>query len=266
VANFVDRLAARLKVRKPFLYAGAGVIGIGILSLFRARSRASAASTPFALPSFASQEKVTRAEAGSDGFVSIPPKNLAAQAGVGSDIYTLARFLGSEHARGNPKERASIAWAIVNTAKKREVSLLKLATVVRTSGVSTDTGLYGKQEMPQGNRYASTARDPSKADIYIASQVLAGTWPDPTGGADQFVDPKTQRSLVISKPNRYLPLDTLLRGPRSDGSWGWTMSSGSKQVKEVVVVDGTDANELWMVRKIVPGGVPGTRVVPAPYA
>lgn len=70
----------------------------------------------------------------------------------------------------------------------------------------------------------------------------------------------TQRRMRRDKPDRYADLDTLLRTGRS-GKDPWL-----KGGKEVIAVKGTDSDQLWFIRRIVPGGTPMATVIPAPYA
>lgn len=218
----------------------AGAIG---LLVWTSRRRKGAA---FTLPSFIKNVKVTSGIADSEGWVQATPKDLARQAGgVSVETYTLARFLGSEYASGSPLARASIAWAILNTLKKRQTvgtgagrdrawTLLRMATFTAKHG---DRGLYGSQEH---GRFASTARDPTDADLYIANMVLTGAWKDPTGGADQFLDPKTQRILHERKPDIYKSVEDVL------ANW-----LGTKGTREPFVVPGTDGDKLLFVRNKV---------------
>ena len=159
----------------------------------------------FVVPSTISRAAVTAAQE-VDGWIRTPPAELARRAGVPIDVYTLARFLASEvsRARGadHDMERIAIAWTILNEAHRRDRervagvrwNLPRLATWIGRQG---DSGLYGRQH--QG-RFASTHADPGGAEIYIARQILAGAWPDPTGGATMFFSPAAQRDLNARFP------------------------------------------------------------------
>lgn len=200
------------------------------------------ASVLFTYPSFATDRAVTNAPVGPDGFVRAEPRALAAQAGVGVETYTLARFLGSEWASGSAIEKAAIAWSIVNKARQRGWTILRMATTVvygpRGDKTVWDSGLYGRQDMqawrPGANRYAATARDPTGKDLYVASMVLGGAWPDVTRGGDQFFDPRTQARLHERDPETFdAPADVIAR---------WTHDG-----RQVRSIPGTDASRLLVI-------------------
>ena len=189
-------------------------------------------------PSYATDAPVTNARAGDDGWVRVAPRDLAAQARVGVEYYTLARVIDSEMANGSPLEKTAIGWAIVNEARRRGWSLLRLATNTSRHG---DLGLYGSQEH---GRYMSTARDPSSRAVYIATMILDGHWGDPTGGANQFFNPEVQRRKHAQYP---CPNVRNARGACYDPpeviAQRW--SAGGR---EVVVLAGTRQDQLWFVR------------------
>lgn len=199
----------------------------------------------FAYPSFVRGRKVTNARADSDGWVRKPQAELAREAGEAMGLpgpldlstYTLARFLGSEWASARSREKASIAWCIVNRLRLRRRAypnagwtMLRMATKTTRHG---DRGLFGSQEH---GRYASTSRDPTDKDVYVASMVLSGAWPDLTGGANQFFDPATQRAMHRRKPHLYKTPEELIAS--------WT-ASGRQEVYPTP--SGVRANELVML-------------------
>lgn len=174
----------------PWLLAGFALLGIAVALGRRAGPRAAASTAArYAYPSFVRNRKVTNASANSDGWVTVSPRDLARQAKVDPETYALARSIGSEWASGTAAEKAAIAWAIINRARQRGWSVEKLSTFTSREG---DRGLFGSQEH---GRNHSTARDPTDRDIYVATMVLAGRWPDETGGATKFFDPVTQDIL-----------------------------------------------------------------------
>ena len=216
---------------------------LGIALATRGRRRRAAAT--YALPSYIRNRKVTRSTEDAEGWVVESPANLARQAGgVPVNDDALARTLASEHARGTPLEKASIAHALVNKARQRGWSILRMATTVvygpRGDKTVWDSGRYGRQNMGRwrtgANRYAATQADPTDADRYIATMVLHGGWPDPTGGADQFLDPQTQRRLHERDPSTWDSVEDKLAQ--------WT----SRGDREVYVVPGTDPDRLVFVR------------------
>ena len=192
----------------PALAVAAAVLAAAVLLSRRAHAATVAATvrtpSPFAYPSYIRGRKVTDAEAGDDGWVRASPADLARRAGV--DIYTstLARILGSDWSSGTAMEKSLIAFMVLNRLRRRQRAypnagwtLLKMATHTGDYG---DRGLYGSQEH---GRYASTARDPTDRDVYVATMVLSGRWPDLTRGADQWFDPESQRKLRAKKPHLY---------------------------------------------------------------
>lgn len=209
---------------------GWGLAGAGVLWWL---SRRGGSGGVYAFPSYLTGQRVTRAEAGSDGFVHVDPAELARTAAGGPyhvEILALARFLGSEYSSGNAVEKAAIGWTILNRARKRGWSILRLATTVCCgAGNCYDSGRFGRQEMPDGcNRYAATSRDASDADVYVSTQILAGRWPDPTQGGDAFFDPRTQARLHLERPSRYRSVPDLL------ASWG---VGTTKSIRSIPGVD-----------------------------
>ena len=185
--------------RRAYVYGALGGAALALL----ARSRHRPTSGVYTLPSFATRDRATRTTVDPDGFVRADPRTLASQARSDVETNTMARFIASEFGSGTPLEKAAIAWAIKNKARQRGWSILRMATTVcwKENGQArcADTGLYGKQFMggavvggaarPRANRYAATPKDPTRADLHIATMVLSGAWPDPTGGATMFLDP-----------------------------------------------------------------------------
>lgn len=237
----------------PWLLLGlAAALGIAAVARRGTGAAPGAPGAPaFAYPSYVTGKRLTHAEADdADGFVHVAPSALAAQVGQTVEHHTLTRFLGSEMAGGNPAEKAAIAWSVVNALRKRQRAypnarwtMLKMATYVawKVDGQrdGEDTGLYGKQDMNAwrrgANRYASTARDPSDRDAYVATMVLSGAWPDLTHGGDQFLDPRDQRMLHEKNPGTYASVEDKLAD--------WT-DNGRKQVRRI---PGTDANRLLVI-------------------
>ena len=197
--------------RRYYVYGALG--GAGLVAILMRRR-------PAGLPSFATGDRATRADPDAQGFVRQRPKDLAAQAGADVESYTLARFAESEFSSGSPVEKTAVMWAIVNESRRRGWSLLRIATTVcwRTpSRGCEDTGMYGRQSMtkwrPTANRYAATSRDPTKADIYLATQTLHGSARDPTGGATKFLDPS-----AFGKQSGTRSLEEVLAKWKSEGN------------------------------------------------
>ena len=191
--------------RKTLLLLGGGLVLAGGLSLLVYRKFI------LGFPLNIIGRKITKAPADAGGWVLIPPGALAGQVGVSVDTYSLTRVIGSEYADGNFIEKLGIGWVIVNEARRRGTSLTKLATKTSKFG---DKGLYGSQEH---GRFASTARDPTDEDLYVARGILAGAFSDPTGGAVNFFSPSAQRQLAVSKPHLYDPPEVFFSNRKKEG-------------------------------------------------
>jgi len=143
--------------------------------------------------------RLTHATYGPDGVVRVAPGLLAKQAGTDLDSYALARMIASEHGRDSTEVKIAIAHVALNYAVRvgRSISSLLLR-----ANHPQHTGYFGTQrdideDSPHYNesdRYASTALDPYAGELEIATGVLVGTFPDPTGGAIQFDAPPAFKS------------------------------------------------------------------------
>ena len=212
------------------------LIGAGVL--------AAGTGAAVVVPAVLRRRKLTNTKATPDGWVEASPQRLAAEAGLDIEAYTLARFLGSEIASGNNKEKVAVAWTIKNTKNRRGWTFLKLATETTRYG---NRGQYGSQEH---GRFASTSRDPTAHDAEIAKMVLSGKVADPTAGATKWFDPETQRIMNKKRPCGvprtgedkkkacYRAVDTIIREWEADKS-------------ERVAVSGTNAKKLMFFRPIV---------------
>lgn len=128
--------------------------------------------------------KVTRTKLNEDDYVAVKPKELAGSAFLHVDVYSLARCIASEHPLGNLWEKSVIGAAILNEAEFRGVTVTKLLIRRSYKGrLLTGNGFYGKQ----AGRHASTALDPRELDVSVATNILNGFFPDPTGGARRFL-------------------------------------------------------------------------------
>lgn len=154
----------------------------------------------FAAPAVVNRVKrgarVTDAEAPDGGYTTAEPKTLATKAGVSLEIYTAGRVLASEAASGSEAERIATLWCVVNEARARKQTIYKLAT-----GGTKGAGFFGAQNA--GGRYVSTRRDPTTADIALATRILGGELTDPTGGARRFISPAGQDALAARGQKGY---------------------------------------------------------------
>jgi len=113
------------------------------------------------------------------------PEDLAGEAELGLEEYSLARCLAGEGYDGGggyigeTSGRVVIAQCVVNEARARGRTLTALLTGA--------DGRYGSQGRQVG--YASTAQDPNRWHGQIARYVLAGRVPDLARGGRQFVPP-----------------------------------------------------------------------------
>src|SRR5258706_1638619 len=72
--------------------------------------------------------RLTHAPADSTGLVFADPQDLADQAGLSLEQYSLARMLGSEEPHTDPTTQAAIAWCTINEAARRGTSITALLT------------------------------------------------------------------------------------------------------------------------------------------
>jgi hypothetical protein len=174
--------------------------------------------------------KLTSHVAPKGGFVDVPPETIAAEVGVYVDYYSLARCIGSESSGSSPDaERLAIAWCVVNQCRQWGTTI--------TAGVcrgKTGAGFYGAQDAP--GRWISTARDPSAADLELATAVLNGQRADNTGGATKFFHADSQAALHVKDPAKYKTPEAVI------AAWG----------KEgYVVVDvGVSRDRFVVMRKV----------------
>jgi len=162
-------------------------------------------------------------------IVQESPGELALSAGVPLEVYSLARMIASEHGSDGPEIKTAVGFAAWNEARRRGTTITKLMTASKKS-----PGHFGAQHM---GRYASTARDPRAIDLAIAGKILGGALSDPTGGANQFDAPKTQRILHKRDPSKF-PTPEKVAANRIAGG------------QEMVSIPGVDADYLrfWRPR------------------
>ncbi len=138
-------------------------------------------------------KRLTRTTLNENGDVDTAPDELVSQASavagrsVSHDEYALARMLASEESGASPETKTAISWVAVNEARSRGRSVFHLLVTDKGPG----DGLFGEQR----GRYASTRTDPYESDLQIATYVLDGVTPDPTGGAIHFYRPALQDKL-----------------------------------------------------------------------
>lgn len=149
------------------------------------------------------------------GVVPGDPSDLADQAGLSQEAYSLARALSSEEGSSDTTTQAAVCWCIINEAHRRGTSITALVTQAKNPDHS---GSYGTQSdidaqpdadgnptnprYKKSDRYCSTALDPYTRDGDIASQCLDGTIADLTGGANQFDRPAGEKNPDQVAANR----------------------------------------------------------------
>jgi hypothetical protein len=128
------------------------------------------------------------------GVVPGAPEDLAAQAGLDVEAYSLARAIASEEGHSDFLIKVAVAWAIKNYADKHGRTITSLVTRANNGA---HAGRYGTQRdidqasanYNKSDRYCSTATDPYEEEGRIAQGVLEGSIADTTNGADQFDRP-----------------------------------------------------------------------------
>lgn len=134
---------------------------------------------------------------GADGLVDADPFELAAAAGLSPDVYALARCMASEHTNDPDAYLVCVGWAVNNFAIERYGEREGAIVDLLTNGAGTaGDGFFGEQKAAAGTKYASTAQDPHQRHAEIAAGIIAGTTPDPTGGATHFFSPRSQDALA----------------------------------------------------------------------
>ncbi len=147
--------------------------------------------------------RLTHTPADSTGFVDAEPSELADQAGASLEAYALARMISSEEGQQDPTTQAAIAWATINTARKRSSSVAALLLRAKND---RNNGYFGSQKDKDpdsenfggSDRYASTALDPYARDLTIATQCIDGTLPDFTGGATNYDRPAGEDAVKVA--------------------------------------------------------------------
>lgn len=149
-------------------------------------------------------------------YIATSPAQLAAQAGVDIETYSLARVLASEGYGGEDVGEiwaiVAIAQAVVNTARARGKNITALVTA-STWGTPL-AGHYGEQS----GRYAATSADPREWHLAVARAVLQGAVPDLARGATQFFDPLVQDGGV-QRGTKIKTADAILQSWHAHSAW-----------------------------------------------
>lgn len=159
------------------------------------------------LQSLTRGRRLTHAVADDTGVVEADPGDLASQAGLTLDQYALARTISSEEGDSDNVTQGAVAWATLNEANRRGVSVAQL--VLKAKNPAHD-GLFGSQgdkdpaspNFHHSDRYCSTALDPYDQEGQIACAVLAGTIADITGGATKYDRPGLEKNPDKIAANR----------------------------------------------------------------
>ena len=127
------------------------------------------------------------------GIIPQLPSDLAADAGVDIDQYSLARALMSEDS--NTDARTGIGWAVKNHCAKLGQSI---TAVVTANPKNTACDGHYSREMP--GKYCSTAHSPNSTCLDLAADIISGTIADPTGGATLWDGPEGQDAAHARNP------------------------------------------------------------------
>jgi hypothetical protein len=196
-------------MRRGWLYAAAAAAGVAAWWIFGQRDPGGlvgdlAQQLNDALNAIVKGDRLTHAPYDkTTGVVPGAPEDLAAEAQLDVDAYSLARMIASEEGRSNNSIKAAVAWAVANRAASSGRGVTGLLTHAR---LPAHSGSYGTQRnIEEGtagyngsDRYASTASDPYEGDGVIAAAVASGQLPDPTGGAEYFDRPGSEDAEKVA--------------------------------------------------------------------
>jgi hypothetical protein len=176
--------------------------------------------------------EVDSARPGPDGVVPVAPAKLAADAGVSLEIYSLGRMIASEAGGEGAAAWTAVGWAAVNEASALGKSVF--GTLTTSKAGKPGAGMFGRQNL---GRYAATGLPPRRGHLELAAQILAGTTPDPTGGARRWISPKAQDALAAKGAKGYRKTAAEVDAARRAD--GWTP----------VLVAGIEPRDLTLYRK-----------------
>lgn len=184
------------------------ILGLAALGLmFFALVRRSAGSALRAIASAGKKRVGPATSLTDDAFVAVPPKQLAAQAGMDLEAYSLARLVASEAGSQPPVVQLAVAEAIRNRAVAKRTSITALLVADKTPSQS---GFYGRQL----GRVAATTRDPNEQNVAAAIHALRGS--NVTKGATHFFDPQAQdRGTQAGTPLR--PTEEIISRFQAEG-------------------------------------------------
>ena len=147
---------------------------------------------------------------------------LARAAGVDLETYTLARVVASEAGSSSSTdlERVGVAHATLNRVaiwanrdKYLDAPITARVTLEEGRGPTWE---YGPQNV--GPRVVSTRFAPTANHLAVARLVIRGEVPDPTGGAQSFLEPSGQDKLLAAGVAGYKSsASTVLRRWMADG-------------------------------------------------
>ena len=202
-----------------FAIAGAALaaVGIGVLAV----TRKSTSKGPGGRTAAVGSDGVVRWDNGAGAAAD--PHELASAAGVGIDVYALARMTASE--AGGELAKTACAWAAMNMARSRKVTISAL--LLKGKGIGD--GVFSRQNL---GKYASTQANPKALDLTVAARVFNRQVADPTGGATQFDAPSAQDKLLASGTKGYTKTADQVAAERLRGS-------------ELVMVPGLTTVRFW---------------------
>lgn len=188
-----------------------------------------------------------RIERGGYLFVNVPASDLAAQAGLEPDVYSLARMIASEWHSGPPLGLIALAEAARNRARMVGQSVTRMLTNT-TSGAQDDypDGVYGEQ----AGRWASTLQDPNGRHVE-AAYIALYDGSELAEGAAKFFDPEVQDGGV-QRGRSVRPADEIVQKWTSEG-WQFIWPAALRSIDPYKLMlfrkvgDGADASEALAV-------------------
>jgi len=140
-----------------------------------------------------------------EGIVPGNPVDLAADKGIDLEVYSLARVGQSEEGMSSDRAKIAVMYACKRHAERQGQTITYIVT--RGNQERTDfqaaIGHYGRQGI---HPYCTTIAEPKSHTIELAKQVIDGTLPDETDGAQWWDNPFAQAVLAKVHPRKQDPV------------------------------------------------------------
>lgn len=133
-----------------------------------------------------------------EGVVIESPADEAKRLNVDVDTLSLARAMVSEERTSGETARVAVGHAVLNHAKSSKISVTKLVTRSKTHPEAD--GRYSRQDK---GKYCTTFDPPTEDSLVLATNIISGSIPDPTGGATLFDNPTSQDLLHKVYPDKW---------------------------------------------------------------